>query len=91
MDFEKFSDRARGFIQAAQTLALRRNHQQFTPEHVLKALLDDSEGLAAGLIQDAGGDAKQALGGAETALKKLPVVKGSSSGLLGSYGVTSPA
>ena len=50
MDFENFTDRARGFIQSAQTLALRNNHQQLTPLHVLKVLLEDKEGLAANLI-----------------------------------------
>jgi len=48
MDFEKYTERARGFVQSAQSLALREGHQQFTPEHVLKVLLDDEEGLAAG-------------------------------------------
>ncbi|MDC1213198.1 hypothetical protein N8000_01780, partial [Rhodospirillales bacterium] len=56
MDFENFTDRARGFIQSAQTLALRTNHQQLTPLHVLKILLEDKEGLAANLIDAAGGD-----------------------------------
>ena len=55
MDFEKYTERSRGFIQSAQTLALREGHQKFTPEHVLKVLLDDEEGLAAGLIKAAGG------------------------------------
>jgi len=50
MDFEKYTDRARGFVQSAQSLALREGHQQFAPEHLLKVLLDDPEGLAAGLI-----------------------------------------
>ena len=56
MNFEKFSERARGFIQAAQTIALRENHQRVVPEHLLKALLDDEQGLAANLIKRAGGD-----------------------------------
>ena len=56
MDFEKFTERARGFVQSAQSLALREGHQRFTPEHLLKVLLDDEEGLAAGLIKTAGGD-----------------------------------
>ena len=56
MDFEAYTERARGFVQAAQALALRGNHQRFTPEHVLKVLLDDNEGLAANLIRAAGGD-----------------------------------
>ena len=56
MDFEKYTERARGFVQAAQNVALREGHQRFTPEHLLKVLLDDPEGLAAGLIRTAGGD-----------------------------------
>ena len=55
MDFEKYTDRARGFVQSAQGLALREGNQQFTPEHLLKVLIDDEEGLAAGLIARAGG------------------------------------
>ena len=61
MNIEKYTDRARGFIQSAQSLALREGHQQFTPDHVLKVLLDDPEGLAAGLIDRAGGNSRQAL------------------------------
>jgi len=56
MDFEKFTERARGFVQAAQTIAMREYHQQITPEHLLKAFLDDEEGAASGLIRMAGGD-----------------------------------
>ena len=56
MDFEKYTERARGFIQAAQNLALREGHQRFSPEHILKVLLDDDQGLAAGLIKSAGGE-----------------------------------
>jgi ATP-dependent Clp protease ATP-binding subunit ClpB len=80
MDFNQYTERSRGFIQAAQGLALRASHQQITPEHLLKALLDDSEGLAANLIQAAGGDPARALDGAETALAKLPKVEGSGAG-----------
>ena len=76
MNFEKYTDRAKGFLQSAQGLALREGHQQFTPEHMLKVLLDDEQGLAAGLIERAGGHAKQALGATETALGKLPKVSG---------------
>ena len=76
MNLEKFTDRARGFIQAAQAIALRENHQRLLPEHLLKALLDDREGLAASLIQRAGGDPKAALEGVDLALKKLPSVEG---------------
>src|SRR6478672_9578204 len=80
MDFEKYTERARGFIQAAQNLALREGHQRFTPEHLLKVLLDDEEGLAAGLIKAAGGDSRIALREIETALKKLPKVSGGGAG-----------
>ncbi|MGB6119921.1 MAG: ATP-dependent chaperone ClpB [Mesorhizobium sp.] len=76
MNIEKYSERVRGFIQSAQTLALSRNNQQFTPEHLLKVLIDDPEGLAASLIQRAGGDAKAALLGVESALNQLPKVEG---------------
>ena len=55
MDIEKFTERARGFIQAAQTIAMREYNQQITPEHLLKAFLDDEEGAATGLIRAAGG------------------------------------
>jgi len=76
MDFEKYTDRSRGFVQAAQTAALTRGHQQFTPEHLLKALLDDEEGFAATLIQTAGGDHKRALALIDQALGKMPKVEG---------------
>jgi len=76
MDMEKFTERSRGFIQAAQTIALRENHQRFLPEHLLKALLDDSEGLAANLIKASGGDAGMALQEIDTALSKIPAVEG---------------
>jgi ATP-dependent Clp protease ATP-binding subunit ClpB len=80
MNIEKYTDRARGFIQSAQSLALREGHQQFTPEHVLKVLLDDPEGLAAGLIDRSGGQSRQALQGVEDALGKMPKVSGGGSG-----------
>jgi ATP-dependent Clp protease ATP-binding subunit ClpB len=76
MDFEKFTERARGFIQSAQSLALREGHQQFTPEHILKVLLDDPEGLAAGLIDRSGGRSRDALLAVEAALAKMPKVSG---------------
>ncbi|MEW6089826.1 ATP-dependent chaperone ClpB [Parvibaculum sp.] len=82
MDLEKFTDRSRGFIQSAQGLAVRSGHQRFTPEHLLKVLLDDEEGLAAGLIRAADGRPDQALTGVETALSKLPKVEGSGAGQL---------
>ncbi len=80
MDFEKYTERARGFIQSAQSLALREGHQQFTPEHLLKVLLDDAEGLAAGLIDRAGGNSRAVLAAVETALAKLPKVSGAGAG-----------
>jgi len=76
MDIEKYSERVRGFIQSAQTMALSRNHQQFTPEHLLKVLVDDEEGLAASLISRAGGDVKAVQMGVEAALNALPRVEG---------------
>ncbi|MEO1609934.1 MAG: ATP-dependent chaperone ClpB [Pseudomonadota bacterium] len=76
MNFDHYTDRAKGFIQAAQSLALRENHQQFTPEHLLKVLLDDEEGLATNLIARAGGNPQQALQSAETALTRRPKVTG---------------
>ena len=80
MDFEKYTERSCGFIQAAQGLAVRPSHQQITPEHLLKVLLDDPEGLAASLIQAAGGDPGRALHGVEAALDKQPRVEGSGAG-----------
>src|SRR6185437_5395516 len=80
MDIEKFTERTRGFLQAAQTIAIREFHQQITPQHLLKALLDDEEGAAAGLIKTAGGDAKAALTAAEAELARQPKVQGSGAG-----------
>ena len=80
MDFEKYTERSRGFLQSAQSLALREGHQRFTPEHVLKVLLDDEEGLAANLIKASGGNPQMALAGAEAALRKLPKVSGGGAG-----------
>jgi len=77
MNFDKYTERARGFVQAAQSLATREQHQQFTPEHVLKVLLDDDQGLSAGLIDRAGGRSREALTKTEAALAKLPKVSGS--------------
>jgi ATP-dependent Clp protease ATP-binding subunit ClpB len=76
MNFEQYTERARGFIQSAQTGALAAGNQQFTPEHLLKVLLDDEEGLAAGLIERAGGRARDALAATERALAALPKVSG---------------
>ena len=77
MNLEKFTDRAKGFLQSAQTVAIRMNHQRISPEHLLKALLEDEQGMASGLIQAAGGDAKRALGETDLALSKIPAVSGS--------------
>ena len=77
MDMEKFTDRSRGFLQSAQTLAANLKHQQLKPEHLLKVLLDDEEGLAANLIAAAGGDANQALTAVTTELDRQPKVDGS--------------
>ncbi len=76
MDVEKYSDRSKGFLQSAQTLAQVRGHQYLLPEHLAKVLLDDREGMAAGLIRDAGGDAGRALSLVEAAVDKLPSVSG---------------
>src|SRR5512146_2949415 len=80
MNFEKYTDRARGFVQSAQSLALREGHQQFAPEHLLKVLLDDPEGLAAGLIDRSGGNSRQALKAVEATLGKIPKVSGAGAG-----------
>src|ERR1700739_1023543 len=82
MNFEKYTDRSRGFVQSAQSLALREGHQQFAPEHLLKVLLDDPEGLAAGLIDRSGGNSRQALAAVEAALAKRPKVSGGGAGQL---------
>jgi ATP-dependent Clp protease ATP-binding subunit ClpB len=82
MEFEKYTERSRGFVQAAQALALRSNHQRFTPEHLLKVLLDDPEGLAANLIRAAGGDPVKAHETLEAELAKQPQVEGAGAGQL---------
>ncbi|HZH46010.1 MAG TPA: AAA family ATPase, partial [Roseococcus sp.] len=76
MDFEKLTERARGFLQAAQTIAIREYHQRLTPEHLLKALLDDEQGAASGLIAAAGGDVNAVRGAVEAELRKQPAVQG---------------
>ncbi|MEM1363189.1 MAG: ATP-dependent chaperone ClpB [Pseudomonadota bacterium] len=76
MDLEKFTERSRGFLQAAQTIALREGHQKLTPEHILKALLDDGEGFAANLIKRSGGAPERVLEALDAALGKLPIVSG---------------
>jgi ATP-dependent Clp protease ATP-binding subunit ClpB len=80
MDFDKYTERSKGFVQAAQTLAQRRGHQQITPEHLLKVLLDDKEGLASNLIRAAQGDPERARAAVDAALDKLPRVEGSGAG-----------
>jgi ATP-dependent Clp protease ATP-binding subunit ClpB len=82
MDFDKYTDRAKGFVQSAQGLALREGHQRLLPEHLLKVLLDDEEGLCANLIGSAGGDARVVRAGVAAALEKLPRVEGSGAGQL---------
>ena len=82
MNFENYTDRARGFIQSAQNIAVRENHQKFTTAHILKALLDDPEGLAAGLIARAGGDAGNALRETDAEIAKYPKVSGGGAGQL---------
>ncbi len=76
MNLEKFTDRAKGFLQAAQTIAIRNSHQRITPAHILKALLDDAEGMATGLVTRAGGNARMAEDEADAALAKIPAVSG---------------
>src|SRR6201986_1852332 len=80
MDVEKYTDRVKGFIQSAQSLALREGHQQFSPLHLLKVLIDDSEGLAGGLIDRSGGNSRAILKSTEEALNKMPKVSGSGAG-----------
>ena len=82
MNFEKYTDRSKGFVQSAQNLALREGHQQFSAEHLLKVLLDDEEGLASGLATRAGGRPKEALAAVEQALAKRPKVSGGGAGQL---------
>ncbi|MGX7896703.1 ATP-dependent chaperone ClpB [Tsuneonella sp. HG222] len=77
MNLDKFTDRAKGFLQSAQTVAIRMNHQRITPEHLLKALLEDKEGMASGLIQRAGGNAQIAVDEVDKALARIAAVSGS--------------
>ncbi len=76
MDLSKFTDRSRGFIQAAQTIATRESHQRLAPEHLLKALMDDEQGLASNLISASGGQPAQVVQALELALGKMPKVTG---------------
>jgi ATP-dependent Clp protease ATP-binding subunit ClpB len=77
MNLEKFTDRAKGFLQSAQTVAIRMSHQRISPEHLLKALLEDEQGMASGLIKATGADAAVALRETDAALAKVPAVSGS--------------
>src|SRR3569832_109530 len=77
MNLDKFTARAKGFLQAAQTVAIRMNHQRITPAHLLKALLEDKEGMASWLIQRAGGNPAKAVADVDAALAKIPAVSGS--------------
>ncbi|MEQ8772882.1 MAG: ATP-dependent chaperone ClpB, partial [Erythrobacter sp.] len=76
MNLDKFTDRAKGFLQSAQTIAIRINHQRITPLHLLKALLEDEEGMAAGLLQRAGGEPALAISAVDAGLGKIPAVTG---------------
>src|SRR5712671_4298305 len=80
MNFEKYTERSKGFVQAAQTLAQRRGNQQITPEHILKVLLDDKEGLASNLIRAAQGDPVAVHAAVDWALDKLPRIEGAGAG-----------
>ncbi len=76
MDLNKFTERARGFVQAAQTIALREGHQRLAPEHILKALMDDDQGLASNLITRAGGAPARVVEALDAAMAKIPKVSG---------------
>jgi ATP-dependent Clp protease ATP-binding subunit ClpA len=76
MDLSKFTERSRGFLQAAQTIAMRESHQKLAPEHLLKALMDDDQGLASNLIKRAGGQPQRVVEAVELALGKIPKVGG---------------
>ncbi|MGV8951684.1 MAG: ATP-dependent chaperone ClpB [Cypionkella sp.] len=76
MNLEKFTERSRGFIQAAQTIATRESHQRLSPEHLLKALMDDDQGLASNLISRAGGEPKRVTEALALTMGKLPKVSG---------------
>ena len=82
MNLDKYTELARGFIQSAQSMALREGHQQFTPEHILKCLLDDQQGLSSNLIEQAGGSTRDAMVQTEISLSKLPKVQGTGAGQL---------
>ena len=79
MDLSKFTERSRGFLQAAQTIAMRENHQKLAPEHVLKALMDDDQGQASTLVTRANGKPERVVQALDLALGKIPVVTGNTS------------
>jgi ATP-dependent Clp protease ATP-binding subunit ClpB len=79
MSLEKFTERSRGFLQAAQTIAMRESHQRVLPEHLLKALMDDEQGLASNLIRRAGGAPEQVVRAVEATIARLPKVSGGDS------------
>ena len=79
MDLNKFTERARGFVQAAQTIALREGHQRLEPTHILKALMDDDQGLASNLITRAGGAPNRVVEALDVAMGKIPKVSGDAS------------
>ncbi len=79
MDLSKFTERSRGFIQAAQTIATRESHQRLAPEHILKALMDDDQGLSANLISRAGGNSQLVRDAVDTSVSKIPKVSGDAS------------
>ena len=76
MNMEKFTERSRGFLQAAQTIAMREGHQRVLPEHLLKALMDDDQGLSANLIRRAGGEPARVLESVNAAVDKQPKISG---------------
>src|SRR5437763_14283643 len=80
MELEKYTERSKGFVQSAQNLALRSGHQRLTPEHLLKTLLEDKEGLCANLIRAAGGDPQRVLLAVDAELNKQPKVDGGGAG-----------
>src|SRR5258708_34625239 len=80
MNQEKYTERMRGFLQSAQMLALREGHQRLVPDHLLKVLLDDPEGLAANLINSAGGDSRAVHPAVEATLANQPKVEGQGAG-----------
>src|SRR5213595_1625412 len=80
MELEKYTERSKGFVQSAQNLALRSGHQRLTPEHLVKVLLEDKEGLCANLIGAAGGDPRVVLAQVDAELNKQPKVEGSGAG-----------